>query len=133
VNRWYKAEKKKYDKAVKKGLIKPDDSNVLSPETQETIVDDDGDVTCTGGSSSARSEAQQALRYGYVDPGPTPKNVHDRGFIENWKEVLFPISLRKNALALGGYSRPPSRPPQNSKSKPKASETPTPASSKKAT
>jgi hypothetical protein len=129
VNRWYKAEKKKYDDAVKKGLIKPDDLKVLSPETQELLVDDDGDVTCTGGSSSARSEAQQEQKNDYVDPGPVPKNVHDRGFIENWKEVLFPISLRKDALALGGYSRPS----KHSKSKPKASETPPPASKKKAT
>jgi hypothetical protein len=129
VNRWYKAEKKKYDDAVKKGLIKPDELKVLSPQTQETLVDDDGDVTCTGGSSSARSEAQQEQENDYVDPGPAPKNVHDRGFIENWKEVLFPISLRKNALALGGYSRPS----QHSKSKPKASETPPPTRKKKAT
>ncbi len=33
-------------------------------------------------------------------------NVYDKGFLENWKEVLFPMSLRKDALEKGGYSRP---------------------------
>jgi hypothetical protein len=33
------------------------------------------------------------------DPGPMPKNIYNRGFIENWKEVLFPKSLQRKAEA----------------------------------
>ena len=34
--------------------------------------------------------------YDIIDPGPPPVNIYHRGFVENWKEVIFPISLRKN-------------------------------------
>lgn len=63
----------------------------------------DGDVTCTGGGSGIQAEHDQPE---YFDPGPMPENVYDKGFVENWKEVVFPLSLRKEALELAGYSRP---------------------------
>lgn len=28
------------------------------------------------------------------DPGPRPVNIYHQGFVENWKEVIFPKSLR---------------------------------------
>eukprot|EP00980_Cylindrotheca_fusiformis_P006567 scaffold1384_cov116-Cylindrotheca_fusiformis.AAC.45 len=116
VKRWHKAQKKKYEDAIKSGLIKPEDSTDLLPEAQEAVVDDDGDVTCTGASSATKEKpSEQALEEEYIDPGPVPKNVHDRGFTENWKEVLFPISLRKDALAFGGYSKPPRNTADNPK------------------
>jgi hypothetical protein len=29
------------------------------------------------------------------DPGPAPVNIYNRGVVENWKEVIFPLSLRR--------------------------------------
>ena len=38
-----------------------------------------------------------------TDPGPLPKNIYDCGFVENWKQVLFPISIQKRReAAMGG-------------------------------
>jgi hypothetical protein len=104
VKRWYKAEQKKYKEAVKKGLVKSS-ADSATPATAAPVVQD-GDVTCTGGSSSEPTQ-QQTRQQECFDPGPMPTNVYDRGFIENWKEVIFPPSRRKGYP--GGYSRP--RPP----------------------
>jgi hypothetical protein len=30
------------------------------------------------------------------DPGPAPVNIYNRGLVENWKEVIFPLSLRRD-------------------------------------
>ena len=112
INRWYKQEKKKYENAVKKGLVKPKES---SAKTTEGPPVQDGDVTCTGASKQqSEQEKEPPQEEQYFDPGPVPKNLYDRGFIENWKEVLFPLSLRDNFLELGGYSRT-KRPPGDSR------------------
>ena len=89
---------------MKKGLVKPKTDSKAPSGTPEVK---DGDVSCTGGGAGIQ-ESQEASEY--FDPGPMPKNVYDRGFVENWKEVLFPISLRKDALQVGGYSRTTARP-----------------------
>jgi len=86
--------------------VKEASATTASTETPEVK---DGDVTCTGGGAGIQNNGEQ--RPEYYDPGPMPKNVYDRGFVENWKEVIFPMSLRKDALELGGYSRP-TRPAQ---------------------
>ena len=101
IRKWHKKQQKKYKEAVKKGLVKPS-SNDESTTTAAPELKD-GDVSCTGGGSSIAPGGDQPE---YFDPGPLPKNIYDRGFVENWKEVLFPISLRKDAYELGGYSRP---------------------------
>ena len=107
---------------MKKGLIDTNNNSSTKINESGPIVED-GDVTCTGGTTSSSSSAaaaaaaageeegvtetakqQPETEMEYFDPGPTPKNPHNRGFIENWKEVLFPLSLRKNAIELGGYS-----------------------------
>jgi hypothetical protein len=91
--------------------------------------EDDGDVTCTpsivGGSSKGKGPSTNDVsnikskssssslglhkndkeRDEYIDPGPIPKNEYDNGFIENWKEVFFPLSLRKDAMTRGGYTK----------------------------
>jgi hypothetical protein len=110
IRKWYKKELKKYQEAVKKGLVKKNNSssNTNSAEAPELK---EGDVSCTGGGSGLKESGDRAPEY--FDPGPMPKNVYDKGFIENWKEVIFPISLRKEALEMGGYTRPnTSRTPQ---------------------
>lgn len=99
--KWYRKQQKKYQDAVKKGLIK---QITHSSSSIETPTVRDGDVTCTGGGSGHQQDSNE--NPDYFDPGPAPKNVYDRGFVENWKEVLFPISLRKEAAEMGGYSRP---------------------------
>ena len=93
----------------------------------------DGDVSCAGGGAGL-DEAEDVGQSEYSDPGPVPQNIYDRGFVENWKEVLFPISLRKEAYAMGGYSRQ-SRPKPKAEessvnSKPTASTIPPPQSNK---
>ena len=96
---------------MKKGLV--DINNSTTKINESGPIVEDGDVTCTGGTTSAavgeeegvtETPQQPETEMEYFDPGPTPKNPHNRGFIENWKEVLFPLSLRKNAIELGGYS-----------------------------
>ena len=116
VQSWYKKEMKKYKEAVKRGDVKPPKDASLSKQSSEGPKVDlsDGDVNCTGGtteSSSSQkanptddkdtpspSSSQQTL----MDPGPLPKNIYNRGFVENWKEVLFPISLRKDYVPDSG-------------------------------
>ena len=114
IKAWYKKEQKKYKDAVKKGLVKPKADSKASSGIPEVK---DGDVSCTGGGAGIQ-ESQEAPEY--FDPGPMPKSIYDRGFVENWKEVLFPISLRKDALQVGGYSRPNVRPesPKDTKTTP---------------
>jgi hypothetical protein len=103
IQKWYKKQQKKYKDAVKKGLVSPK-TETNSTASKEGPKVSDGDVTCTGGGSGLTNEANSSEEY--YDPGPVPKNIYDRGFVENWKEVLFPISLRKEAVEMGGYSRP---------------------------
>ena len=107
VQRWYKKEKKRWDEAVAAGLVKPGETEEPTKEKKEPVVGD-GDVTCTGASTTpVESQQETSPDDEYFDPGPPPKNLHNKGFKENWMEVLFPISLRKDVLKHGGYSRPP--------------------------
>ena len=55
-------------------------------------------MSCTGGGAGLEKDAGNA--------DSVPHNLYDRGFVENWKEVLFPLSRRKEAVDMGGYSRP---------------------------
>ena len=103
IKKWYKKQQKKYKEALKKGLITKEEPNSTTT-SKETPKVNDGDVTCTGGGSGLVNDTNSSQEY--YDPGPVPKNVYDKGFVQNWKEVLFPISLRKEAVEMGGYSRP---------------------------
>jgi palmitoyltransferase len=75
-----------------------------------------GDVTCAGNGGGGTGPIHEAVLVqektdidnddndddddddDIQDPGPLPKNLYDRGLYENWKEVLFPISLRKTVV-----------------------------------
>eukprot|EP00339_Tiarina_fusa_P013726 CAMPEP_0117029800 /NCGR_PEP_ID=MMETSP0472-20121206/21540_1 /TAXON_ID=693140 ORGANISM="Tiarina fusus, Strain LIS" /NCGR_SAMPLE_ID=MMETSP0472 /ASSEMBLY_ACC=CAM_ASM_000603 /LENGTH=431 /DNA_ID=CAMNT_0004737651 /DNA_START=233 /DNA_END=1528 /DNA_ORIENTATION=+ len=118
IQKWYKSQAKKHKEAVKKGIVK---EGTRYGQSAVPAVSD-GDVTCTGATSGSQqhqqqhspdqsqnqqqSEAELQAQQEYFDPGPMPKNMYDRGFVENWKEVIFPMSLRKDALELAGFSRP---------------------------
>lgn len=81
--------------------MKPEDGDDTG-SSQDAPEVKDGDVLCTGGGAGLEEDGELPE---YFDPGPVPKNVYDRGFVENWKEVLFPLSLREDALQRGGYSK----------------------------
>jgi palmitoyltransferase len=112
IQKWYDRELKRYQDAVRNGTVttktEPSSSATTTANTASSTknvnhpvpIVTDGDVTCTGG--SGKGEDITSCNGGdnndddaFVHPGPRPKNVYDRGFVENWKEVLFPISIRK--------------------------------------
>jgi hypothetical protein len=81
VRTWYKKQQQQYKTAVREGKV------------PTNPVEDSKDVYL-------EEENSQEI----VDPGPMPKNIYNRGFVANWSEVLFPLSLRKDALSRGGYT-----------------------------
>ena len=99
IKKWYKLEKQRYEKALKEGEV-IETRKLAAPPTVS-----DGDVTCTPGQSSSgpSSDSEGAAAIddvdAVVDPGPPPVNIYNRGFVENWREVIFPISKRKQLAA----------------------------------
>ena len=98
VKKWHKNELRRYQEAVKNGDIVA--SDYAKGDTQPKVAD--GDVTCTGAHpeedpkvSDANTEDDDDDRI--VDPGPKPVNLYNQGIVENWKQVIFPISTRKRA------------------------------------
>lgn len=86
---WYKKQQHLYQKAVREGRIpiNPSKSNV-GDKNKEFFNND--------------FEEQKTSEI--MDPGPIPNNLYNRGFVANWSEILFPLSLREDALSLGGYT-----------------------------
>ena len=93
VKKWHKKELKRYNQALKAGLI-PANKGAAS---ELSLFVADGDVGCTGGTAT-NSEEEAGKSSPVMDPGPMPRNIYNNGFAENWKEVIFPRSLRKDAL-----------------------------------
>lgn len=125
VNKWYKAEKLRYQQALEmkktnkqnEGGTKSSFSKASAQQTNTKTATTaqsaaaavtDGDVTCTGGGDGSGSDVHEGVLVrdetddfdddDIQDPGPLPKNLYDRGLIENWKEILMPISLRKTMV-----------------------------------
>eukprot|EP00543_Licmophora_paradoxa_P016376 CAMPEP_0202477020 /NCGR_PEP_ID=MMETSP1360-20130828/93728_1 /ASSEMBLY_ACC=CAM_ASM_000848 /TAXON_ID=515479 /ORGANISM="Licmophora paradoxa, Strain CCMP2313" /LENGTH=158 /DNA_ID=CAMNT_0049104251 /DNA_START=48 /DNA_END=524 /DNA_ORIENTATION=+ len=101
VKTWYKKELKLYNDAVKAGIVVEQDASDLNNKP----VVPDGDVTCVPGSQNTKNdhdvgekEEEETTTEKITHPGPMPKNIYDRGVVENWKEVLFPRSLRSDAM-----------------------------------
>ena len=107
VKKWHKKQVKRYQRAVEEGLI----SDAPTTNAAAPPVQPDGDVTCTGAAapdkatdaavgSDGQSEEKDELEAipTLVNPGDLPKNVYNRGFVENWKEVFYPRSLRPDAI-----------------------------------
>jgi hypothetical protein len=124
IHDWHKRQTKKYKQALKEGKLKKQESSTgddVGCDQKPNVCDDDGDVTCTpGGPREARPSqpvTQDRSKLHFYDPGPFPKNLYDRGFVENWKEVIFPMSLRKGCISLGGYTKRIGPPPSQSKAR----------------
>jgi hypothetical protein len=75
INTWYKRELRRYKDAAKN-----------SGRVSERLESSD----------EPRSDHKRP-RDAAQHPGPPPVNIYDRGFIENWNEVVFPISLRRSS------------------------------------
>jgi hypothetical protein len=118
VKRWHAEEKKKYQKYLKKQHKKKpntagndnteEDSSNNNGKNHTKPHISDGDVTCTGGTQSEADKQAEAKRKAskdskqdeiVEDPGPMPENIYNRGFVENWKEVLFPESIQRREAA----------------------------------
>jgi palmitoyltransferase ZDHHC4 len=78
VRKWHKSQVKIYQEYQKQ---------------QQTLKD--GSPTSDNGQQHHVPQPVEAVE----DPGPMPKNIYNRGFIENWKEVMFPKSLQRKAEA----------------------------------
>lgn len=128
VRKWHKQATKRYQQAVKKGRAgvtqSPSDTDATNTydkqnNTAATVVAalENKDVSCTGGGGTTSTRTTTAIRDkehctdaeernnddeiimdDTIDPGPMPSNMYDLGIVENIKEMLFPRSLRKDAL-----------------------------------
>ena len=87
VRKWYKNQRQLHQQAVREGKISTKSKNKDVDNKDSDVYDED---------------VEEHERY--EDPGPIPKNMYDRGFLANWSEVLFPLSLQKDALKRGGYT-----------------------------
>ena len=119
VRKWHKQQVRLYEEYKKQQSSTS--SSTLSETTsgasskkndnQEKPPVPDGDVTCTGGKSTEgdandQIDGEEEPMMVTEDPGPMPKNIYNRGFVENWKEVLFPVSLRRRAAAAKVADKP---------------------------
>jgi hypothetical protein len=60
----------------------------------------DGDVTCTGaaGTIASAKKAEEKTEEKIIHPGPMPKNIYNNGFVENWRDIFYPRSMRPEAI-----------------------------------
>jgi len=93
IKRWYKKQQQLYRIAVREGKT----GTKLSSK-RDNINEDNGTDTAICNEQSSKEQEP-------VDPGPIPKNIYDRGFVENWKDVFFPLSLRKDIYSRGGFTK----------------------------
>jgi hypothetical protein len=100
VKKWHKEQVRKYEEYKKQQALNGTGCGAMKTETtQQKPPVPDGDVTCTGGKDGQKEGNVQDESIVVEDPGPVPKNIYNRGFVENWKEVLFPVSLQRKAEA----------------------------------
>ncbi|KAL9191346.1 hypothetical protein ACHAXT_001052 [Thalassiosira profunda] len=93
VKQWHKKERKRYEKALKEGNV----AAKSNPGMMAKQVSSDVDVGCTGpvaGGAKPDVIAEDDI----IDPGPMPRYIYNKGFVANWKEVLFPLSFREEAI-----------------------------------
>ncbi|CAB9501653.1 zinc finger [Seminavis robusta] len=99
VRKWHQAQVRRFETYKQQ---QQDTPTLQSQQPQQPAAPKppvpDGDVGCTGGAACVETTTADA-EPGMADPGPLPKNMYDKGLVENWKQVLFPISLRKKREA----------------------------------
>lgn len=146
VKKWHKMELTKYNKYLKEGGSEIDLGTTVSATNAKNppnkinttttskaavnndIQNDNVDVGCTGpttadvkqndsSESKKETEDEDSFDDDIMNPGPKPINIYDNGIIENFKEVLFPRSLRSDALDRWKIDSLQRR-QQNSKAKP---------------
>lgn len=98
VKAWHKKQTKRYNQALKEGLVAPDKEKERAPAPRVA----DGDVTCTGAAPTAKTNEDEKDELDDIpvltNPGKLPKNIYNRGIVENWKEILYPRSMRPDAI-----------------------------------
>lgn len=103
VKKWHKKAKAKYSAALAEGLVKKASNGVKSNKSMGELPD--VDVGCIGPTGAVPLPSSAQANPGeetvtdtapdkYRDPGPFPTNIYDLGPVENFKEILFPRSLR---------------------------------------
>lgn len=83
VNKWYNTELKLYQKQ--------NQNNKKSISKTHATTSENDQRNDTNNNEKDDNDGEEIIE----DPGPRPVNIYDRGFYENWKEVIFPISLRR--------------------------------------
>lgn len=110
VKAWHRKAKKNYLLALKEGRVGNKDKKgvVGAMGLGETL--DNVDVGCTGVTNintenneitiknDKNNDDEEDEMDDTMDPGPLPTNIYNIGLVQNVKEVLFPRSLRKDAL-----------------------------------
>jgi palmitoyltransferase len=91
LKKWHKQETKRFKEAVKAGIVTPDGEIINKPQ----IID--GDVTCSGGTTSSKAEKKEKEQP-IMNPGPMPMNIYNFGLVTNWMDILYPRSLRQSSL-----------------------------------
>lgn len=91
VRHWHKTERRKHQQALKEGKTGAKSS---AGTVSEQVPD--GDVGCMGPAISD-SSPQVIADDEVVDPGPMPRNIYDKGIIQNFVEVLYPLSFSDEA------------------------------------
>ncbi len=108
VKKWYEKEKSRYAAAVADGLINK--TPTIPSERMGVGEIPDVDVGCVGptrGSSKPSAKElgdstrptnsrmdENTMDEEFMDPGPFPKNIYNLGPVENFKEIIWPKSLR---------------------------------------
>uniref|UniRef100_A0A7S2HQJ0 Palmitoyltransferase n=1 Tax=Helicotheca tamesis TaxID=374047 RepID=A0A7S2HQJ0_9STRA len=104
VRKLHKKYKMNYEKALKEGKV----FEQASGEHGEERCDDsdkagdgsnDSDIKYEGSSNDLNPlAATDKTENEIIDPGPFPQNIYNAGIIENFKEVIYPRSLREDAI-----------------------------------
>jgi palmitoyltransferase ZDHHC4 len=101
VHKWYKMELQRYIDATVRGEIHGSDESSDATHTKDddmspiTRASSDTPIQAALPEKEAIQHPGRVVKEAIQHPGPRPKNTYDRGFVENWKEVIFPLSLRK--------------------------------------
>ncbi len=111
IRKWYKQESSKYDEYLQKGgtPLQPGTSNPVQSSTENATsssespldMNDDNQVGCTGPSTvttPTNVKNSNGDEDNIMNPGPKPENIYNLGILQNTYEVLYPRSLRPNAI-----------------------------------